>query len=331
MKYTNHSVEYAIELVVIGFIALITTLLLLSGCSSLPFSKSLEIGIKLTGAPTYEEAKQWRKQANYRQVGPGKWEKPAQVNASGQEEPAQVLINGDVVSKHDYPFALLISGSGGCTASLVGPRSVLTAAHCVKNGGTISFKTVPGASYVGQCTHHPEYQSADHDLAMCFVNKAVEGVKPVSVVTDQYARQNMRAMILGYGCTRPGGSGGNDGQLRRGYSRIQAGQGRDLVLYGESPDNAALCFGDSGGPTMVEKDGTWQLIADNSKGNIRDRSWVTRTDRWAKEFIVEWANKHATYVCGANYDCESKPPAPGEPRQFSFKNEWIELQGTVKP
>ena len=48
------------------------------------------------------------------------------------------------------------------TATIVGPRVIVTAAHCANTGATATFK-FNGANYSATITRSPDYQGKDHD------------------------------------------------------------------------------------------------------------------------------------------------------------------------
>jgi len=281
----------------LGIIATISVSYWTVGCSSLvPAS----VGTKLI-APTFSEAQSWRDSV-----------KPT-------------LINGQKVKPTDYPAVIWF---GHCTGSLIGPRTVLTAAHCIDDDNDLKF-SVNGVQYSATPTISPLYVQGDHDLALGYVDKVVENVKYRHVQMERDARKDERLQLTGFGCTDPGGGGGgNDGTLRVGYAVLSSPYIRnyDLILKPFGTDKSALCFGDSGGPVFrADK----KQIAVNSKGNILDTSYVTRTDHPdSKSFFSDWAATHSAQICGLNSECLND--SPKEPIQFTFENKYIQLQGVIK-
>lgn len=220
-----------------------------------------------------------------------------------------VLIGGKIVDKAKYPGIVRISsGGGGCTAALVGPNALLTAAHCVGNGGRVSFKHA-GLSYTSEgCAHHPGYkENHTQDFALC----KIKDVKSpwVSVNADHNLVKVGDLIVLsGYGCTDKGGGGGNDGYLRMGEAkvkRVPSGSNFDIVATGA----AALCFGDSGGPAFKGS----VLVGVNSRGNIEDTSYVSAVHMADQDYMLSWANANATAICGVNKDCIGASPKPQPP------------------
>ena len=206
------------------------------------------------------------------------------------------LINGEEVDRTQYPAVLRINKS--CTAALIGPRTILTAAHCADNRSVSTF-TVRGKEYKARIYHSRYYRFHDHDIAIGYVTEEVVGVRPYSVGGE--AKVGEKLQIFGFGCTQPGGTGGNDGILRTGMATMTSFSRLDVV----STDGAALCFGDSGGPAFVEtEDGTAKILGVNSKGNIKDTNYNARTDlQISKDFFQRFARYFKTDVCGVNVDC----------------------------
>ena len=298
---------------------------LLASCSSLK-PKSIGLEIELAKAPSFKEAKSWKSSKKWKKVDGKTW----------VSDDHHVLINGQPVDKNKYPHVVrIVSASGaGCTASIVGPDAIVTAAHCADTGEKVTFTGVDGVKYTATMYHYESWPSKDLDLSIGKLDKKT-AIKPVSLRTDRFEKQGMLVDLMGYGCINPGGGGGNDGVLRAGSAKITGAQGYDLVLDA-SP--SALCYGDSGGPVFFEG----KQVGVNSKGNIRDKSYTTRTTLdESKSWLTATATKLGVTICGVsttdqkicggpNEPENPNPPVPPAPKQFTFENGTVTIQGVCK-
>jgi hypothetical protein len=219
------------------------------------------------------------------------------------------LINGKPVDPGTWKEVVRIRADGaGCTATVVGPRTIITAAHCAKTGGTATF-AIDGKNYSAVMTRSPIYPGQDHDVSIGIVTPEITGITPASI--GGTASQGLGLTLLGYGCINPGGGGGNDGVLRIGESTIVEFSGYDMVS--RKAGGAALCFGDSGGPAFVMNGTKKYLLGINSKGNIQDTNYNTRLDHQeSTKFIQGYAQQNSVQICGINLNCDggSGDPAP---------------------
>lgn len=210
---------------------------------------------------------------------------PDDVDSLGQSK----IIGGKAVSNDAYPFmaSLQFSGRSFCGASLVAPRIVMTAAHCVTARDYMTGLLVPDAAGVSvvvgrtvlsdksqgvergvlkvqgkdRVTVHPRYLQGDgaYDVAFVYLDQAVPGIVPVRMPTagtDSLLRPGQNATVIGWGNT--------DTELGRSADRLRQvdvpilSQDECAISYGPSYNSNLnfcagaqgkdSCQGDSGGP-----------------------------------------------------------------------------------
>lgn len=232
------------------------------------------------------------------------------------------LIGGSVVPHSDYPeLVYLVNGLGErCSGSIVGPKVILTAAHCVDSVGNVLnyFNGPDFPKFYAHCDMTPQYASGGEDLdfALCknlagpILNAKPATLSKVAVTLGE------TITLVGYGCVIPGGGGGNDGTLKAGYAQVtQTPLPPNNDWFWTEAKDAALCFGDSGGP--VFKKGTHSIIGVNSRGNIHDVSLLTAMYLpRSRAFMKSWAKKNKVGICGINLKCR-------QPVNMKFLNDTI--------
>ena len=226
------------------------------------------------------------------------------------------LIGGKEAKPGEWPEVVNIRG---CTATVVGAQAVLTAAHCVRDEGIVAFWRNGKRIASGPCEHHNGYgKNKTADFALCKIPRVDPPYAEINA-DHWYVKPGDTLTLMGYGCTQPGGKGGNDGVLRVGSAKVikvpQGGSNYDIVTKAK----AALCYGDSGGPAFKGK----RLVGVNSRGNINDTSYLSATHMVDNAFMKDWAKRVGAPICGLGGWCgdqEEEPPKP-EPKG-SF---WEEL------
>jgi hypothetical protein len=196
--------------------------------------------------------------------------------------PAAAVVAGDEVDPADHPAVVRLAQA--CTATLVAPRRLLTAGHCISRvvPGTSTVR-IAGERFVAvRVARHPRYQylTPDYpaepyrDVALVELDRP-SGVRPVRV-SRRAVRAGTRVVLYGYGTGRAD-QPGSYGVLRRASlvvrsaavcrdrleraGRGQGGMYRDAVmLCTQDPDGerpfASGCYGDSGGPLLRARRGS---------------------------------------------------------------------------
>jgi secreted trypsin-like serine protease len=205
----------------------------------------------------------------------------------------QPIIGGTVDDEH--PEVMLLAHRSGfiCTGTVIHVEGqtgyLLTAAHCATDesdaGDTIplsarDFMVIPGADFAESITAfgatdvavEPRYQGgfAEHDVAIVqffFGSAPAPGVIPPLLPSEDNLDAGDPLLLIGFGQTETDDANTQRRRVERNIEALDA----ELLAYSQA-DARGTCFGDSGGPGLVQVDGEERVAAVVSGGVDNDET-----------------------------------------------------------
>ena len=167
--------------------------------------------------------------------------------------PTTQIIGGGHVSSAPWAAALYYSDGFYCSGTIIAPRWVMTARHCIYEGHAMSVR-------VGN-VHHPSgtyanvrrvVQARGADLALLNLDRTVNTTYAAIAGADP--RPNTTNNIYGWGTTEPGENAPLSDRLKTATVRVTSANGTDYFggrAIRSRVQSGGPGYGDSGGPQLA--------------------------------------------------------------------------------
>lgn len=191
---------------------------------------------------------------------------------TGKNDAQSEIIRGVTPADPAKWNSIFLSEENGtwCTAFAVGPRTIMTAAHCVPKDKTIVLKRSNDESIKASCSVPEAFQTdPTADYALCFLKTDISTGPYETINTEKNRLKKFDTIILtGFGCRQF--SNRNQKEFSIGEVKFISAPGKNAGFVAGS---ASVCFGDSGGPAFVASSddiANRVLIGINSKFTITE-------------------------------------------------------------
>jgi V8-like Glu-specific endopeptidase len=223
-------------------------------------------------------------------------------------DPAQsreAIVGGVTDEGHTSVVALTVFGSSEfCTGTVIAPRTVLTAAHCLAESGypaasiLVFFGTVVGGEgllmRVTNAEYHPDFATDSqgyvyNDVAVLTLEQDAP-VKPMAWQrTPLEDISGQTVTFVGYGVTDGRTQTGND--TRRTVDDVVTSiNDNPGYVHFEGTGTSGTCQGDSGGPTLLNRGGVETVIAVTSIGVV---GCLGASDNTRVDLHADWITPRA--------------------------------------
>jgi hypothetical protein len=204
-----------------------------------------------------------------------------------------------------------VDRAGFCTGVVIGPRAVLTAAHCIVaiDDMRVYFRDQSGEPVlreIAAAAVHPLYRAnaaaqriVSIDLALIETRSPLEArFSPASLDETGAAAIGEPLRIFGYGVAREGD--GKSAGVLRGARLAARAPLSSILLWADDPEHqgAGACTGDSGGPIVGEGGKVIAITAWSAGAHVGSRcgaltqgALVAPQAGWIESVLKRWGER----------------------------------------
>jgi hypothetical protein len=217
------------------------------------------------------------------------------------------ITNGEADTGH--PAVGLVNH--GCTGTLIGTKTVLTASHCVDHSDTASFE-VGGEIFHGAVNRNPRCPiinnkaNPDYDMAIISLDRPVERIEPYPLCMASDQLRDLEVTLVGFG--RTSADTHDFGTKRWGKNSIERSNDDLIFMTGGSQ----ICFGDSGGPAFIDTGETPTCVIGvptstrNCMNSIHTRVDGRNNQDWLIGAVADDASVQWVTPCGRRVDINGR-------------------------